>query len=194
MNQSALLCIEEVYLQRSYDNRKKIDKVIFHVNFRERPPSPTRYYAKDDLIKTSQPAFSFNKEGIDDTPKLEDFDMRKPLDINLKLVKPRVPTAVILPEHKEEAGPELEDIKRGPGAYEAKYDLTEKRVDIGGLKFPELNEHNQRENQVDLAKKDVCDADLDPNYDVNKPRAPAFVYHKPVELGNFEILFIGLTV
>jgi len=35
---------------------------------------------------------------------------------------------------------------------------------------------------MDLANKDVFDADLDPNYDVTKPRAPGFVYHKPVEL------------
>ena len=184
MNQFVLLCIEKVFHQKSYDNRNIISlRILYHLFFSERLPSPTRYYAKDDYIKPTPSAFTFNKEGIDDTPKLEDFDMRKPLDINLDLVKPRAPAAIILPEHKEEAGPELEDIKRGPGAYDANYELTEKRADIGVMKFPDLNEHNMRENQVDLANKEACDADLDPNYDVNKPRAPAFVYHKPVELG-----------
>jgi len=148
----------------------------------ERPPSPTRYYAKDDLIKTNQPAFSFNKEGIDTTPKLEDLDLRKALDINLNLVKPRAPGAIVLPEHPPEKLPELEDIKRGPGAYDASHKLTEKRVDLGVVKFPELNEHNMRENQVDGANKEAFDGELEPNYDVIKPRIPGFAYHEPVQL------------
>lgn len=161
---------------------------------RERPPSPTRYYAKDDLIKTNQPAFSFMKEGADKTPKLEDFDMRKPLDINLNLVKPRVPGAIVLPEHKFEEMPDLTDIKVGPGTYDLVHDLTEKRTDIGVVKFADLNDKNTRENQMDLAKKDIFDADLDPNYDATKPRAPGFAYYKPVELGIFDIIGLCLTV
>jgi len=33
----------------------------------------------------------------------------------------------------------------GPGAYEAKFKLVEKRNDIGIVKFPELNDFNARE-------------------------------------------------
>ena len=108
--------------------------------------------------------------------------MRKPLDINLDLVKPRVPGAIVLPEHPPEKLPELEDIKRGPGAYDAEYKLIEKRADMGVMKFPDLNEHNMRENQVDQANKEAFDGDLEPDYNVIKPRIPGYTIHKPVEL------------
>ena len=109
--------------------------------------------------------------------------MRKALDINLNLVKPRVPGAIVLPEHPPEKLPELEDIKRGPGAYDASHALVEKRTDLGVMKFPELNEYNMRENQVDGANKEAFDGELEPNYNVIKPRIPGAIILEPVKLG-----------
>jgi len=66
----------------------------------ERAPSPTRYYAKDDLIHPSMPTYTFNKDGMDKRVKLKDLDFRRPLNVNMDAVKPRIPGANINPEHK----------------------------------------------------------------------------------------------
>jgi len=149
----------------------------------DRIPSPTRYYPKDDLIYPSPLAFTFFKEGIEKKTKIEDLDMRKPLNIKFDLVKPRIPAAhIVLPETESRKVPDVAELKRGPGYYDIKHDLVERRPDIGVLKMQDITEKNARENQMDLANKDVFDAPLDVNYDQVLPRAPAYKIHSPVKL------------
>jgi len=111
--------------------------------------------------------------------------MRKPLNIKFDLVKPRIPAAhIVLPETESRKVPDVAELKRGPGYYDIKHDLVERRPDIGVLKMQDITEKNARENQMDLANKDVFDAPLDVNYDQVLPRAPAYKIHSPVKLGN----------
>jgi len=50
----------------------------------ERVPSPTRYFANDDLTKQKTVVFSFKKEGVEEKRKLEDLDRREALDLDYR--------------------------------------------------------------------------------------------------------------
>ena len=73
----------------------------------------------------------------------------------------------------------------GPGAYDAKFKLVEKRDDIGVVKMPDLNEFNAREYIVDPVKdvERFDNEDLDPNLNAIKPNIKTFKYHENVEVG-----------
>ena len=134
------------------------------------------------MIRDAPVKYTFKREPRTKQPKIEEIDLRTPLNPNLDAVKPRHPMAVVLPEHKIQEQLDLYQIKLGPGFYSQNYELVEKRTDIGVLEFQDLNERNKRENQMDLAKKDIFDGDLDPNYDYDKPNKLVPVYHEPVQL------------
>lgn len=97
-------------------------------------PGPDYYYCKDDLIKERVAAWKFGKE---ERAKEPSPDKREDLNPNEDFVKPRVPGAQILPEH---SGPVdldkvLEEVRMGPGTYDAQFNLVERRVDIGAVKY-----------------------------------------------------------
>jgi hypothetical protein len=89
---------------------------------------------------------------------------------------------MVLPEHKEHEIKELYQIKLGPGAYDPTHDLVERRGDVGAVGYQDITEKNKRENLMDLAKKDVFDGDLYPNYDFDKPNHGVPILHEPVVL------------
>ncbi len=123
--------------------------------------------------------------------KLEDLDMRKPLNPEYSAVKPRPKAAIINPPREGSPRTELYREKLGPGAYDINYDLVEQRDDIGAVAY-KLTEKNDRANLIDFAKKDAFDGDLNPNYDFDKPNKPTFKYHedtvwRPEHIPNSEL-------
>lgn len=157
------------------------------LSYRFRPlknkrPAPNQYNVKDDLIKASQPQYTFKKSPKHKKLKLDDLDWRKALDPDHDAIRKRVPNAVIMPE-KRHRNPRraLSDInanRLGPGRYNLIFDLVEARNDKGVLPY-KLTPFNERAVQMDPVPKDLFDADLDPNYDFTKPRKPEFHYYEP---------------
>mmetsp|Transcript_13839 Transcript_13839/g.11808 ORF Transcript_13839/g.11808 Transcript_13839/m.11808 type:complete len:202 (-) Transcript_13839:879-1484(-) len=71
----------------------------------------------------------------------------------------------------------------GPGAYDLNFKHTELRLDTGAVKYPDLNQNNDRINQVDFANHEVFDeGKLNVNYDPVLPKAPEYKIHEPVKL------------
>ena len=99
------------------------------------------------------------------SPKI---DRRPDLNINIEILKPKIPSAIIPPEHTK---PPLHPDTLGPGLYNPSFALVEKRTDIDVLPYVKNKEKEPEvDNRIPLNIKD----------DLTKPNKPSFVYHEPV--------------
>lgn len=92
----------------------------------------------------NQPVFTFAKDGIEE--KEPEMDRRLPLDIKEDLIKKRILGGNIDPVHSE-VPLDLDDLlemRMGPGMYDQNHKLTEKRTDIGAIKYQEITDKNDR--------------------------------------------------
>ena len=131
-------------------------------------PGPDYYYSKDDYIKPNHEGFQFAKETRFNFD--EELDLKEPLNVTLNLVKPRVKMGVIQPLQNNFALEPIVEEDIGPGQYDINENLVKKRSDIGVIKIPEINEHNDRVKNINPLPETFDPLiPLNPNIEAVKP-------------------------